>query len=60
MLNHSLKSSKELKILGMRKCSKDHNSVRSFCKGVPVNNNLFFVLKFSKICHLCDLKFLMF
>lgn len=60
MLNHSLKSSKELNIFGIRKCNSDQSSVRSFCNGVPVKRSLFLVLKLRRICHLWDLKFLMF
>ena len=37
--NHSLNSLCEANILGMRKCIRDHSSIRLFCKGVPVSSN---------------------
>ena len=37
--NHSRKSRCEPKISGMRKCISDHNSIKLFCNGVPVNNS---------------------
>lgn len=36
--NHSLNSRCEEKTYGIRKCINDHNSIKSFCNGVPVNN----------------------
>lgn len=39
-LNHSSKFCTELKMVGKRKLSKDHNSWRLFCIGVPVNRSL--------------------
>ncbi len=50
--NHSLKSCWLLKMLGMRKCIRDHNSMTSFCKGVPVRSSLRLVLNLRRVCHL--------
>ena len=56
--NHSLKSLWDSKTWGIRKCIKDHNSIKLFCKGVPVSKSLPPTLgKLSSNCHLCDLKF---
>ena len=30
---------------------RDHNSMRSFCKGVPVIRSLLALLKFRRVCH---------
>ena len=58
--NHSLKSLWDSKTWGIRKCIKDHNSIKLFCKGVPVSKSLPPTLgKLSSNCHLCDLKFFM-
>ena len=43
---------------GMRKCIRDHSSMRSFCRGVPVMSNLLALLKLSKVCHLWLFQFL--
>ena len=58
--NHSLKSLCDWKTCGIKKCIKDQSSIRLFCKGVPVRSSLQWLLKFSRYCHLWDLKFLMF
>lgn len=58
--NHSLKSRCDWKTLGIRKCIKDHNSIRLFWSGVPVSRRRRWLVKLSSICHRCDLKFLMF
>lgn len=58
--NHSLKSLCDWKTWGIRKCIKDHSSIKLFCKGVPVRSSRQWLLKFSRYCHLWDLKFLMF
>lgn len=50
--NHSLKSCWLLKMLGIKKCMRDHNSITSFCRGVPVRSNLRFVLNLKRVCHL--------
>lgn len=36
--NHSLNSRCDENTYGIRKCIRDHSSIRSFCSGVPVNN----------------------
>lgn len=59
-LNHSLKSSKELKTFGIKKCRRDQSSLKSFWSGVPVSNKRCRVLKLRRICHLWDLKFFIF
>ena len=58
--NHSLKSLCEENTVGMRKCIKDHSSIRLFWSGVPVNSSLRWLLKVSSVCHLWLLKFFMF
>jgi hypothetical protein len=36
--NHSLNSRCDWNTLGIKKCIKDHNSIKLFCRGVPVNS----------------------
>lgn len=60
LANHSLNSLCDWNTWGIRKCIKDHNSIRLFCNGVPVSNRRLWLEKFSNVCHLWDLKFLMF
>lgn len=58
--NHSWNSRCDWKMLGMRKCIKDHNSIREFWSGVPVRRSLRWLLKVSSVCQRWDLKFLIF
>lgn len=58
--NHSLNSECDWNTLGMRKCINDHSSIKEFWRGVPVSSNRLWLEKFRSICHLCDLKFLIF
>ena len=47
------------KTSGMRKCMRDHSSMRLFCSGVPVSRRRPLLLKLSSSCHRWLLKFLM-
>lgn len=58
--NHSLKSLWEENTDGIRKCIRDHSSIKLFWSGVPVNSSLRWLLKASNVCHRWLLKFLMF
>ena len=58
--NHSLKSCWFEKMLGIKKCIRDHSSITSFWSGVPVRRSLLLVLNLSNVCHLWLLKFFMF
>lgn len=58
--NHSLKSLWEENTDGMRKCIRDHSSIKLFWSGVPVKSSLRWLLKASNVCHRWLLKFLMF
>ena len=58
--NHSLKSVCEENTVGMRKCMRDHSSMRLFCRGVPVSSRRRWLLNPSNVCHRWLLKFLMF
>ena len=37
LLNQARKSSCDVNTFGMRKWRSDHNSIREFCSGVPIN-----------------------
>ena len=55
--NHSLKSLWDSKTWGIKKCIKDHNSIRLFWRGVPVKSNRPTLGKFNNNCQRWDLKF---
>mmetsp|Transcript_5822 Transcript_5822/g.23025 ORF Transcript_5822/g.23025 Transcript_5822/m.23025 type:complete len:309 (+) Transcript_5822:2704-3630(+) len=56
--NHCRNSACERKTWGMRKCMRDHSSMRSFCSGVPVSSSLRAALKLSRVCQRCERQFL--
>ena len=58
--NHSLKSACEENTAGMRKCMRDHSSMRLFWRGVPVSSRRRWLLNPNNVCHRWLLKFLMF
>ena len=49
----------DLKMCGIKKCIKDHSSIKLFCSGVPVNKSRRALLKVNRVCQRIDLKFLM-
>ena len=55
--NKSMHTFLDRKICGIKKCINDHSSIKLFCSGVPVSKSLLWVLKWSNVCHRCDLKF---
>ena len=56
--NQFLNSLCDWNTCGIKKCIKDHSSMRSFCSGVPVISSRRLLLKLSSVCQRCDRQFL--
>lgn len=50
--NHSSKSLLDVKISGSKKFSRDHNSCRLFCSGVPVSKSLYLESSYLNLCEI--------
>lgn len=55
--NHFSKSAREVKTSGSKKLSRDHSSLRLFCRGVPVSKSLLAVSNSRKDLMSLQLKF---